>query len=310
MEGGIRLLPGPLMLRPSLGRATLLAVVLLIVSSECGAAVGAAGDRSSPVTVTGDYHGGTVSTVIKAAPSPGSANPQGSVVSTSRSPACSWTQVFVSQALPLPGRMRGQRGTWWQRWCTSSGYSGQPVFVPNRSGQAVRLSLTPGQLAERAVNQLQLPAPSVGESPRGQALVGLPEWFWVTRSQWAPLRQRTAARGVWAAVTARPVSTVWQPGDGAPALVCAGPGTAYRPGVPASGQSTDCSHTYVTSSAGQPQAGGNPNDRSFTVTVTTRWSVSWVGSGGIRGRLPTMTRSTSFRLPVAQRQTVVTGGSA
>ena len=45
------------------------------------------------------------------------------------------------------------------------------------------------------------------------------------------------------------------------------------------------------------------------VTVTTTWQISWTGSGGSGGTLPAMTRSGTFDLAVAQRQTVVTGGS-
>jgi hypothetical protein len=45
------------------------------------------------------------------------------------------------------------------------------------------------------------------------------------------------------------------------------------------------------------------------VTVTTTWSVSWVGSGGAAGTLPVISRSRTFPLRVAERQAVVTGGS-
>ena len=62
-------------------------------------------------------------------------------------------------------------------------------------------------------------------------------------------------RLVWAQVVATPVSTTWDAGDGTPPLVCAGPGTPYDTSRPESSQSTDCSHTYRSSSADQPQTG-------------------------------------------------------
>jgi hypothetical protein len=209
----------------------------------------------------------------------------------------------------LPYTVHLGKGTWWAEFCPGRDEVGLPVFVPAEGQGAVRVTETPGTVARRAVKQLKLPVPKVGLDPRGQALVGLAEWFWIPRAQWRSLRQRTAAGGVWARVTARPVGTSWDPGDGSPAVTCAGPGTAYDVSLPASAQSTDCSYTYTTSSVGQPQTGSNPNDRFFTVTVTTTWKVSWVGAGGTAGTLPAMTRTTKFRLPVAQRETVVTGGS-
>jgi len=184
-----------------------------------------------------------------------------------------------------------------------------PIFVPVEGKGVARFTETPATVARRAENRLVLPLPTVGLDPSGQALVNLAEWFWIPRAQWRPLTQRTAAGPVWAKVTARPVSTSWNPGDGSPAVKCAGPGTPYDRSLPASAQSTECSYTYTESSAGQPQTGPNPNDRYFTVTVTTTWAVSWVGAGGANGMLPAMTRTRSFRLPVAQRETVVTGGS-
>jgi hypothetical protein len=114
---------------------------------------------------------------------------------------------------------------------------------------------------------------------------------------------------VWAEVTATPVSTTWDAGDGSAPVTCAGPGTAYDRSLPESQQSTDCSHTFRRSSADQPQTGSSVNDRFFTVTVTTSWQVTWTGSAGGGGTLPVLTTSSSFPLAVAQRQTVVTGGS-
>jgi hypothetical protein len=137
----------------------------------------------------------------------------------------------------------------------------------------------------------------------------MPTWWWVEPGSWRVLRQRTTAGPVWAEVTATPVSSTWDPGDGSQPLVCAGPGTSYDRSRPESEQSTDCAYTYRRSSAGQPQTGPEENDRFFTVTVTTTWQVTWTGSGGNGGTLPPLTRTRSFPLAVAQRQTVVTGGS-
>jgi hypothetical protein len=259
-----------------------------------------------PIHVKGD-NDGVISTSVQ---SPGSA-PQANDVSTSSSPreqTCVWMQVGVFERLPLPAVMGGVKGSWWDQYCNNNGWKFTPVFVPDNAPQAA-LRVSPGALAQRAVNQLQLPSPSVGLDPRGRALVNLPEWFWIPPAQWRPLTQRTRAGAVWALVTARPVSTSWDPGDGSQPFSCDGPGTPYDASRSAAQQTSDCSYSYQRSSAAQPQSGPDPNDRFFTVTVTTTWSVSWVGAGGTGGALPAMTRSTSFDLAVAQRESVVTGGS-
>jgi hypothetical protein len=199
-------------------------------------------------------------------------------------------------------------GTWYDVTC-SDGTSYIGVYVPPAAGNIPPAVVLAGALAKTAANTLVLPKPQVRRNPAGAALVNLATWWWVDQAQWAPLRQRTAAGPVWAEVTATPVSTTWDPGDGSSPVVCNGPGTPYDTSRSAESQSTDCSYTYRRGSGEQPQTGPSVNDRYFTVTVTTTWQVSWVGFGGTGGTLPVLTTSSSFPLAVTQRETVVTGGS-
>jgi hypothetical protein len=164
-------------------------------------------------------------------------------------------------------------------------------------------------LAQEAVNRLPLPLPSAEHNPTGDAVTNLAVWWWVPSAQWHTLSQRTSAGPVWAQVTARPVSSTWDAGDGSQPLLCQGPGRPYDPDASPEAQSTDCSYTYTRSSAGQPQTGPEANDRFFTVRVTVVWQVSWTGSGGTGGVLPPISRTSSFRLRVQDRETVVTEGS-
>ena len=87
-------------------------------------------------------------------------------------------------------------------------------------------------------------------------------------------------------------------------LTCNGPGTVYNPAVPADAQSTSCSHTYTTTSAGQPSPDGNPNDGAFPVTATVTWTVVWSGPGGSGGTLPSLTTHGATSLKVAQIESV------
>ncbi len=183
------------------------------------------------------------------------------------------------------------------------------IYIPPSRALPSTSAVTPELLARQARSRLPLPAPTARRSPVGDALVNLPTWWWVDPSTSTPLSQRTEVGPIWAEVSARPVRTVWEPGDGSPPLVCAGAGTPYDPLRAPEGQSSDCSHSYLHSSAAEPQQGLSPNDRFFAVTVTVFWQVSWTGAGGAGGSLPELSRPGSFPLRVTERQTLVTGGS-
>ena len=293
------------------GRALVLATIITVTSPSAALADGGGGGGSGTVTVAGDNRGGYVSTSVTAPATDGSHVQTASTSSGGGSGVtCTWTEnPAFAEDLFLNWVGWGEKGGHWYDVRCSDGSYFQSIYVPPAANNVSPAIALAGSLARQALNRLALPVPSVGLNPRGRALVNLPEWFWIPRSQWRTLTQRTSAGPVWAEVAARPVSTSWDPGDGSAAVTCAGPGTPYDSSQPASDQSTDCSYTYRRSSADQPQTGPNANDRFFTVTVTTTWAVTWVGSAGTGGTLPVMTRSTSFELPVAQRESVVTGGS-
>jgi hypothetical protein len=307
VAGDVRQLPEASVLR--LLAAVSVATFLTMVAP--GAAL-ADGNGGGPVQVGGDYHSGVVTTTVTATEAPSSSGVH-QVADTS--PVCQWQPDQTDDAMLQSGEtgsgaasQAAQGGSFYNVLC-SDGTVYPGIYVPPAASNvppAVALAQT---LALRAVNQLQLPAPSVAMNPANHALVNLPEWFWVAPSSWVTLRQRTQAGPVWAVVTARPTSTTWDPGDGSAPVTCMGPGTAYVKSESAESQHSDCTYTYRRSSADQPQTGPDPNDRFFTVTVTTTWSVTWAGAGGTGGTLPAMTRSTSFPLAVAEREAVVTGGS-
>jgi hypothetical protein len=172
------------------------------------------------------------------------------------------------------------------------------VLVSAATGAPV---VTPQQLLQQALQELQVPtlrartAPPLGQD----ALVGLPEWFWVARAQWHPVSVTVSAGPVWATATATPTGLSFQPGAGLGPVTCAGPGTTYKPARLAARQRTDCSFTYLQPSAGQP---GNAYQASITVT----WNVSWTGSGGTGGELNNgLQIPFDFAVPVAQGEALV-----
>ena len=176
------------------------------------------------------------------------------------------------------------------------------TIVP--AGAAAAPAVTPQQLLAWAQNELALPLPDVLTArPRGtDALVGLPEWFWIAPAQWHPVTATVSAGGTWAQVTARPAGLEIRPGDGT-GMTCPGPGTAYNPGLPAQAQHSTCAWTY-----GQP-SDGLPGNR-YQVSVTVTWTAAWQGSGGAGGALPPLGRTTTFALGVAEGQALIQGGDS
>jgi hypothetical protein len=115
----------------------------------------------------------------------------------------------------------------------------------------------------------------------------------------------TASVGsVSATAVATPSSVAWSMGDGV-VVTCDGPGTPFDPALPASQQSTQCTHTYTVSSAGQPSRDGNANDGAFDVVTTIDWSVSWSAAGAAGGGvLPNLSTSTSSQVRVEQVESI------
>jgi hypothetical protein len=162
-------------------------------------------------------------------------------------------------------------------------------------------AVTPQELLAWAQNELALPLPEVRTArPRGtEALVGLPEWFWITPAQWHPVTATVSVGGVWAQVTARPVSLEIRPGDGG-GITCRGPGAIYDTRLSAGAQHSDCAWTYDQPSAGLP---GN----RYQVSVTVTWTAAWHGSGGAGGVLLAVGRTTTFGLAVVEGQALILG---
>jgi hypothetical protein len=165
----------------------------------------------------------------------------------------------------------------------------------------------PATAGAKAASELQLPAPSPALSPSATGYVNLAEWLGIAPSIWHTVTTSAEACNaggcVTAAATATPAYVTWTTGDGS-TVACDGPGTAYNSALSAEAQSTNCSHTYRTTSAGQPSPDGNPNDAAFTVTATVTWMVAWAGPNGSAGVLPSLTTVGSSPLKVAQIESV------
>jgi hypothetical protein len=195
-------------------------------------------------------------------------------------------------------------GSWYSVTCINqvTGASTTATeWIPDQV--ATTPAVNPYVVALQAENSLRLPSPTTHFDPAGFSVVNLATWLWIGGGIWHPYAVTATVGTVSATAVATPESVTWVMGDGG-VETCGGPGAPFDPAGPAN-QSTNCLHTYSTSSMGQPSPDGNPNDGAYPVIATVQWSVTWsaVGAEG-GGALPPLSTSTSTSIRVEQVQSV------
>jgi hypothetical protein len=159
------------------------------------------------------------------------------------------------------------------------------------------VGVTPAQLAQRAVKQMQLAGPAINTSiPADRfGVVGVPVWLWTTTgpTTWGPTSATASVPGLSVTATATATQIVWATGDGR-SETCRDPGTPHYPGGVIS---PTCQHIYDQPSGDQP-------NQAYTITATTTWHVTWTG-GGASGDL-TVTRASTGSVRIGEVQVLVT----
>lgn len=144
----------------------------------------------------------------------------------------------------------------------------------------------PEVVAQLALDRVTFSIPEPQTSPDGHQITGVPTWFWLASDEWLSFTARAELPGVWAEVTAAPVSASWDPGDGSPAVVCDGPG---RPAT--SGGVPECAHTYTVVG-------------DYTLTLRVTYAVTWRASTGASGSFDAIVLTDTAPVEVQQRQAV------
>jgi len=298
--------------------SVLAGAALVILASPASAGTGTGGGTggctdNGHIVTCGSGISGTTGTASGA----GGTGASGSGAATTTSvPTC---PNYVPYSSEFPGQDGGpppagtaQPGAWYINTCSTGSATGQATGVMWLSTGQVPPAIAPPDpsvAAARAASELALPAPTLMLSPSTTGYVNLAEWLWITPSIWHPFSTTAQACNAGGCVAATAVATpsyvTWDTGDGS-VVVCDGPGTPYDPSLPAAGQSTACSHTYATTSAGQPSPNGNPDDAAFPVTATITWIVTWTGPDGSTGTLPSVATRGATSLVVAQIESVNT----
>ncbi|MER5450564.1 ATP/GTP-binding protein [Streptomyces sp. NPDC002766] len=180
--------------------------------------------------------------------------------------------------------------------CSDGGQENPASFIVVPTGQDPAPQVDPAELAERAVDSMNLLGPDIA-SPRvaGKYTVGVPMWIWVHQSAttYGPNTATATAGGVTVIATAKVSKIVWSMGDGA-TVTCGGPGTPYTSSE-GMAQSPTCGHIYARTS-------GSARNGKFPVTATSTWAINWQG-GGQAGQL-TEVRQTNVQVAVGEVQVV------
>lgn len=155
-------------------------------------------------------------------------------------------------------------------------------------------------VVQAAKDQTSPPAPRIRLNPseRHEQIVQLPTWMWVDDQAWKTRTARAEAGRAWAEARAVPTRVIWNMGNG-DTVVCNGPGKPYDTRRSSTAQSSNCTYTYETSSAGRP------HDR-YTVSATVVYRVTWKGSNGSGGSLGEIRKSSSTPVRVAEIQALDT----
>ena len=175
------------------------------------------------------------------------------------------------------------------------------TFLPNGTRGPAPVVVDPAALAQEALQRTPLAAPNIKLAPDASIpqLVNLATFLWIDSAQWRSQSASATAGAVTSTVTATPKRVVWDMGQG-DTVTCDGPGKPYVPTLPDDAQPSDCKFTYPASSARAP-------DKTFTITATIEWHVTWAASGAPGGGdLGISRRSSSTPVRVAEVQVLNT----
>ncbi|OHV64193.1 hypothetical protein [Pseudofrankia sp. BMG5.36] len=151
--------------------------------------------------------------------------------------------------------------------------------------------------------RLPAPRPVLSPDPAQGLVVKVATWFAVPAGQWVPVTGTAEALGLAVAVTATPVALTFDPGDGARPVTCAGPGQTFDPAAPTPASDPACSYVYRDASTAAL------NGRSWPASLSVRWQVTWLATGGQSGALQALTTTTAVDAVVHEYQAVEGSGS-
>ncbi len=192
-------------------------------------------------------------------------------------------------------------------------YATQGTVWARNGVPAVARPPDPAQVAQEAVGQMIAPNPVITLGPHpNQLAVKIPVWLSVNDP--GPMTLTVAVRGLSVTVTATLTSTTWSmgepvdpanPSNKVAAFTCPGSGTP-APAVPDSRTPPPCGYTYIWKSTADRTHG----TRTWPVTATTNWHVTWTASNGAAGVLPNpLTPNATVQVNIGEWRSTLINGS-
>lgn len=187
-----------------------------------------------------------------------------------------------------PGNVKGPDTLLWQ----------VPTDTP-AAATNTKPQITPGEAGAKAVARLKLPTlkarigPDPSENEWGMIPVGYPVWLFADGE--TSLSDSDEVEELSVSLEAELTSMTFDMGDGT-TVTCQGPGTVYSGDVEPATPSPTCGHTYQQVPQGMA--------KSYTVTATAHWTVTWTAMG--ESATVTDTTSSTTELPVGELQVVIT----
>lgn len=160
-----------------------------------------------------------------------------------------------------------------------------------------------GELTFAAVTPERYPSGTLPDG-RGYTVVNAYTWFWVSTTSWHadPKTVCTPGGALCATAIATPTILTFDPGDGASAVSCDGPGMPWHRQASGSWvperQPDGCDYRYTRSTFGAPSG-------VLTARYSITWTVTWTGTNGTSGTLAPLQTTATSTFAVAELQSVV-----
>ncbi len=180
-----------------------------------------------------------------------------------------------------------------------------PFWVKNGVHPDVPRAISPEILAGLAYQQIKVPGTNVDMNPDGEQTVNLDTWIWSDDGKFKPVSVTASVDGLGISATTTAVpralhldagteDATLHPSSGTCPIGKDGTvGNAYTKG--GSDETPPCGLTYLRASGSSP----------YQLQATITWKVSWAGTGGAGGDLPSGTFRTTQPVDVQEIQSIV-----
>lgn len=183
------------------------------------------------------------------------------------------------------------------------------IWVPKgKPPESMPLAVSPKILAEYAYEELPIPGTDISMNPEDKQTVNLDTWVWLDKGKFKPVDVTASldledGTHLSATTTAKPTSLTLEPGtDDAKTYPGSGKcvvkngqlGEEYSAGK--KDETPPCGIRYLRASG---------QNGSYPLKATLTWDISWKGSDGTSGDLPSGSFSTTENVTVKEIQSIV-----